>query len=68
MDIMTQEEYLKSPNQCPVCRSTHIAGGHVDISGGSAVQTVVCNDCDASWDDVYSLTGFNLFNNPKEST
>lgn len=55
---LTQEQYIKDPGQCPVCRSTEIEGGFVEIDNGTASQRVSCNDCDAVWTDTYTLTGY----------
>jgi len=58
--LVSQQDYIKAPNQCPVCRSTNIRGGSVHINIGIATQTVHCQECEAEWDDVYNLIGYNL--------
>jgi hypothetical protein len=47
--------YLESPNHCPICKGTDIEGREVEIDGGTARQSIVC-DCGAQWIDVYTLT------------
>lgn len=43
---------------CPACRTTQITGGTIDIDGTEAFQEVSCNNCGASWNDLYRLVGF----------
>lgn len=48
---------------CPVCGSYEVTGDawdmETDVRRGvvSAWQSVACDDCGSSWDDVYTLTG-----------
>jgi hypothetical protein len=42
-------------NVCPYCESADICGGAIDISGREAWQEVSCNECHATWNDVYNL-------------
>ena len=51
---ISQAEY-KVDERCPVCESTMVEGGHVDINNGHAYQNITCTDCGASWKDVYKL-------------
>lgn len=54
-----QREYVAGLGcLCPVCKSTDIEGGSVEIDAGTASQEVHCLNCDASWKDLYDLTGF----------
>jgi hypothetical protein len=57
--VLTPEDvrdYIaKSGNYCPYCSSDEIEGRSHDVDGPSAIQTVVCNDCNETWDDVYFL-------------
>lgn len=56
---MTDEQYVKTGGtKCPVCESTDIVGGSVEVNAGSAWQKISCNDCDATWNDVYKLVGY----------
>ena len=44
---------------CPNCGSPHInSEDGIDADGGCAWQNVYCEDCDARWQDVYTLTGY----------
>ncbi|UJJ60606.1 hypothetical protein [Rhodanobacter denitrificans] len=43
---------------CPCCGSTDITGDGVEVESGRATQEVYCNECDASWVDTYTLTGY----------
>ena len=57
---LTDAEYVaKLGTCCPVCRGTDVEGGPVEIDGGSASQEIRCNTCGASWNDTYTLTGYN---------
>lgn len=42
---------------CPVCGSVDVSGGFVEVLDDTAWQSVDCDDCGSSWDDVYTLTG-----------
>ena len=42
---------------CPVCGSTEVTGGFVEVLDNAAWQSVDCDDCGSSWEDVYTLTG-----------
>lgn len=57
---MTDEQYLAVHGcLCPSCGdSDGISGGSIQIDGGSASQTVVCNACGGSWTDLYKLSGY----------
>jgi len=53
-----REEYLKRCGvACPVCLSTNIQGESIDSGAGRATQEMGCNNCNAEWTDVYTLTG-----------
>jgi len=58
---LTEEQkkaYLEGGGgRCPACGSEDITGGSVEIEGGHAHQEVDCVDCDATWRDVYTLSG-----------
>ena len=55
---MTQKQYLKNPNVCPVCGGADITGGETNVDSGSAWQEITCENCNATWNDVYTLTGY----------
>jgi hypothetical protein len=58
---MSQKEYLaRDGGCCPFCKSVDIEGGSVEINAGVATQEVMCNECDAEWEDTYVLTGFQV--------
>lgn len=46
--------------ECPICGSdqTDSYFGNVDMEGPTVSQTRQCDDCGATWRDVYTLTGF----------
>ena len=53
------EEYVaKSGNFCPSCRSVDTEGGSFEVGGKEAIQEVSCNECNATWNDVYKLVGY----------
>lgn len=53
----TQEDHIKNPC-CPACREGNCEGGFIDVDGVLAYQHMNCPECDATWTDVYSLTGY----------
>lgn len=53
-----QEKYRANPCHCPHCGSEDVEGGEVNVDAGGAWQEVTCNECGATWNDVYKLTGF----------
>ena len=56
---MTSKEYLKSGAMfCPVCRSKNIDGGSLNADCLSVWNEITCNDCGATWLDVYELKGY----------
>jgi transcription elongation factor Elf1 len=59
MKPMTNEEHTRhAETGCPVCRSEQVTGAEIEIEAAGAVQTCGCNDCGASWVDVYALTEY----------
>ena len=42
-------------SECPVCGSTMIAGGSIDIFGEEAIQEMSCEDCESTWEDTYRI-------------
>lgn len=58
---MSDEQYRKIKGlRCPCCGSDQIEGNSFDVGGGDATQEISCNDCCATWLDVYNLTGYSL--------
>jgi formate dehydrogenase maturation protein FdhE len=57
---MTQEEYRKDSELCPVCRSENVQGGDIEVDSNGALQYCECLSCHATWTDVYELKGYAL--------
>lgn len=57
---MTDAQYITRRGcHCPSCgTSTGISGRQIEVDGGTARQRVDCSECEASWSDTYSLTGY----------
>lgn len=61
MKRMTQEAYVAAGGaKCPCCAGTAFYGGGVLIEEGKAIQDITCQDCEASWNDVYILDSYVL--------
>lgn len=41
---------------CPFCNSEQIVGFDIDVNAEQVEQTMICNDCDGEWVDVYTLS------------
>lgn len=53
------DEYAENHGAfCPVCQSNDIEGESFEVDAHSAWQRVRCLSCDAQWNDVYKLTGY----------
>lgn len=53
---MTSEEYVEAKGmKCPHCESEDIAGHDSSLGESGARQTMTCNACFSSWDDIYTL-------------
>lgn len=62
------EDYLKDPNHCPVCGGADISANNDFVSvGASAHQTVECENCGATWYDIYTITGVEIIKTKKET-
>lgn len=61
---LTQEQadkYLKNGGvRCPYCNSDDISGDSVEVDIGSASQEMFCHDCNATWNDLYTLSGISV--------
>ncbi len=56
---LSDAEYVeKGGCTCPFCGSDDIEGGSFNAGAGYATQEVSCNECDKSWEDQYTLTGY----------
>lgn len=51
-----KEAYLKDNLKCPHCRSEQIEGGPTMVEGNEAWQKMGCNECQKSWQDIYTLS------------
>ena len=56
MTISNQEYVSGGFNTCPVCGTSDIVGGSVEIDCNYAIQDCNCNSCYASWRDSYTLS------------
>jgi transposase-like protein len=55
----TNEEFVQScGNKCPSCQSENISAEDFEPEGAHAWRPVSCDDCGASWNETYSLTGY----------
>ena len=57
--------YLNNPNFCPECGSKNIYALQSTFEGTQAWQAVTCDECDAEWHDLYTLTGCELVVYPR---
>lgn len=54
----TDSDYLENCHICPACGASQVEGDSISIEEGLAFQPVSCLSCNASWRDVYVLSGF----------
>ena len=60
--MLTPEEYIaKGGECCPACGSNNVTGFDIDFIGSTIHQVVMCNDCNGSWVDEYTLSGYDDF-------
>lgn len=65
-EFVLEKRYLASGGgKCPFCGSVELEGGSYDFDGDVTLE-VSCNDCHASWKDVYTLTAMIDIVQPKE--
>ena len=55
---MEAASYLGTCHSCPACGDWQIEGDSVSIEDGLALQPVSCLTCNATWRDVYVLSGY----------
>ena len=57
---MTENEYVEGRGlKCPLCRSPDVVCGRADFDGDINIcQDVSCRECDASWTDHFTMTGY----------
>jgi hypothetical protein len=65
MPNMTNEEYIKNVGlYCPKCNSGNIAAELIRVSlygeELDACARVECHDCQAVWQDLYTMTGYEM--------
>lgn len=54
--IMSEVEYVAAGGtKCPHCQSHDIKAESPDFDGSQIYFDVSCNNCDATWTDVYRL-------------
>lgn len=59
MKQKTDAEYISAPNRCPFCNSLNIEGtGAVEADGDWMTNAVLCQDCEKTWDDMFTLGGY----------
>lgn len=57
--FLTEKEYVAAYGaKCPNCRSPDITGFGYNLDSGDLSQQMLCSNCDAQWDDIYTLTGY----------
>ena len=58
--MKTSEQYVKDGGvKCPACSSRYITGtGNSNADGDWHSETVECESCGATWDDIYTLSGY----------
>ena len=54
------EYTLKNGQLCPYCLDQNVEGGPVTIDNCKAYQSITCQDCEATWMDIYELTHLDL--------
>lgn len=56
------QEYLRNPNKCPYCRSTHICRTGADWEEVDFITHVIkCYDCEHKWAEVYNLVAIEVY-------
>ena len=65
---LTSQEYaIINGLNCPHCGSADIiADGQPDVDGASVYLDVYCGDCNSTWQDVYTLTGYDKLEIPQK--
>jgi len=52
-----KKEYIEKPLTCPYCTSYDIKGSaYFSDRTGNVSQSITCNSCKKSWEDVYTLS------------
>ena len=68
MPELSDEAYVEKHGLvCPLCQSSSLEWGDIEVDGTDAKQEVYCHDCGAAWFDVYSLAGYQVVTAPDPS-
>ena len=41
---------------CPNCQSEDVVGGSIEVDDGCCCQAMTCENCDATWENVYAFS------------
>jgi len=64
--MRTDQEHMdKASLGCPKCDSEDTDYGSLSVDDSRVWQTASCQDCEYTWDDVYTLTVFVGENNER---
>lgn len=55
---ISNEKYLRNPNQCPACQGKDISAGELNADGNETWQEITCENCGATWNDCFKLYGY----------
>jgi hypothetical protein len=58
MGKLTQQEYAKNTDICPVCNAEAVEGDSPTFTSNGAWLPCGCLECGASWDITYTATGY----------
>ena len=59
--LTAEQKYVQSlGNHCPCCGSSDITGESFNSDSGYAWQEISCFNCNATWEDSYTLTGVSI--------
>lgn len=53
-------------NVCPACGSNQVEGYEVDVMPGECTQGMSCHECDAEWQEHYTLSSFAYYDTKEE--
>lgn len=55
LTVTQKRKYIKNSSKCPFCNSDSIEADSLDMEGDAVFQDIFCNECRASWRDMYKL-------------
>ncbi len=64
--MKTQIDYLASSSQCPSCNSDAVGTEGVKFSPTKIYRETFCSNCRKKWNEIYTLSGFELISTTKE--